>query len=144
MGGRTPVLTAGNPAFASSPTASARREDWYYRRVMFSAICFSGAAPPRPLGALAAPAIHADRVGAVGLDPEPRLDTTPIIVLLFRTILIGLVLMLVFGLFEQWPRRLPRWLARWVLQVVGVAIAVPLVRRWRSIWLSHGRGQPPF
>ena len=30
-----------------------------------------------------------------------------------------------FGLFERWPARLPRWLARWVLQVVGVALVVP-------------------
>ena len=43
-----------------------------------------------------------------------------------RTLALGLVAMLVFGLFEQWPRRLPRWLARWVLQVVGVAIAMPV------------------
>lgn len=47
--------------------------------------------------------------------------------LLIRTMLIGLVLMLVFGLFEQWPRHLPRWIARWVLQVLGVAIAVPFI-----------------
>ncbi len=47
--------------------------------------------------------------------------------LLIRTMLIGLVLMLVFGLFEQWPKHLPRWLARWVLQVLGVAIAVPFI-----------------
>jgi len=40
--------------------------------------------------------------------------------LLFRTALIGLAAMLAFGLFEQWPKRLPRWLARWVLQVVAV------------------------
>lgn len=40
--------------------------------------------------------------------------------------ILGLFGMLVFGLFEQWPKRLPRWLARWVLQVVGVALAMPI------------------
>ena len=45
---------------------------------------------------------------------------------LARTLSIGLVALLVFGLLEQWPRRTPRWLARWVLQVAGVALAVPL------------------
>lgn len=45
---------------------------------------------------------------------------------LARTLSIGLVALLVFGLLEQWPRRTPRWLARWVLQVGGVALAVPL------------------
>ena len=42
-----------------------------------------------------------------------------------RAVALGLIAMLVFGLFEQWPRRLPRWLPRWVIQVVGVAIAIP-------------------
>jgi two-component sensor histidine kinase len=45
--------------------------------------------------------------------------------LLTRVVLLGLIVMLVFGLFEQWPKRLPRWLARWVLQVVGVAVVIP-------------------
>ena len=46
-------------------------------------------------------------------------------VLFVRLVFVGLVQLLVFGLFERWPARLPRWLARWVLQVVGVAIVVP-------------------
>jgi len=63
--------------------------------------------------------------------------------LLVRTMLIGLVLMLVFGLFEQWPRHLPRWLARWVLQVLGVAIAVPFIVM--AIYVATtSTGQPPF
>jgi hypothetical protein len=46
--------------------------------------------------------------------------------LLGREMLVGLVALLAFGLFERWPARLPRWLARWVLQVWGVAIAIPM------------------
>jgi signal transduction histidine kinase len=42
-----------------------------------------------------------------------------------RALFLGLVALVMFGLFEQWPRRLPRWLARWVLQVLGVAFAMP-------------------
>src|SRR5690242_12523121 len=38
--------------------------------------------------------------------------------LLARTIALGLIAMLAYGLFEQWPQRLPTWLARWVLQVL--------------------------
>src|SRR5438034_9032116 len=30
------------------------------------------------------------------------------------TVILGLIAMLMFGLFEQWPKRLPRWLERWV------------------------------
>ena len=40
---------------------------------------------------------------------------------------LGLAAMLVFGVFEQWPKRLPRWIERWVLQVVGVALSMPLL-----------------
>ena len=68
---------------------------------------------------------------------------SPIAGLLGRTMLIGLVLMLVFGLFEQWPARLPRWLARWVLQVLGVAMTVPFVVM--AIYVATtGADQPPF
>jgi LytS/YehU family sensor histidine kinase len=44
----------------------------------------------------------------------------------FHAVLLGLIAMLVFGLFERWPKRLPAWLARWALQVTGVALAMPL------------------
>jgi signal transduction histidine kinase len=40
---------------------------------------------------------------------------------------VGFCLLLVFGLFERWPSRLPRWLARWALQVVAVGVAVPVL-----------------
>ncbi len=46
--------------------------------------------------------------------------------LVIRTVLVALVAMLAFGLFERWPKQLPSWIARWVLQVVGVALAVPI------------------
>jgi hypothetical protein len=62
-----------------------------------------------------------------GLVLSPGWTTTPTLVLIGRTIAVGLALMLLFGLLERWPRRLPRWLARWVLQVLGIAVAVPLV-----------------
>ena len=46
-------------------------------------------------------------------------------VLFGRLLFVGCIQLLVFGLFERWPKRLPHWLARWVLQVLGVAIVVP-------------------
>jgi signal transduction histidine kinase len=46
--------------------------------------------------------------------------------MLLRAVLLGLTCTLVFGLFEQWPKRLPWWLARWVLQVVSVAVVIPI------------------
>jgi glucose-6-phosphate-specific signal transduction histidine kinase len=63
--------------------------------------------------------------------------------LLIRTVALGLIAMLVFGLFEQWPKRLPAWLARWVLQVAGVAFAMP-VATFVIYLLSTQTGAPPF
>ena len=60
-----------------------------------------------------------------------------------RTLVIGLVAMLAFGLFEQWPPRLPRWLARWVLQVATVAIVIPPTVFGIYVW-STPPGAPPF
>ncbi len=63
--------------------------------------------------------------------------------LLSRTVTLGLIGVLMFGIFEQWPKQLPRWLARWVLQVAGVGIAMPLTTLTIYI-LSTKAGAPPF
>jgi two-component sensor histidine kinase len=63
--------------------------------------------------------------------------------LLLRTLTLGFVAMLAFGLFEQWPKRLPDWLARWVLQVFSVAVAMPLATFVIYV-LSTKSGAPPF
>jgi signal transduction histidine kinase len=69
--------------------------------------------------------------------------TSGLLSALMRTVMLGLLAMLVFGLFEQWPKRLPAWLARWVLQVVGVAVAMP-VGTYVIYVLSTAAGAPPF
>ncbi len=63
--------------------------------------------------------------------------------LLLRTVLLALVGVWVFGLFERWPRRLPRWLSRWVLQVVGVGVAMPTTTVTVYL-LSTRTGAPAF
>jgi signal transduction histidine kinase len=45
---------------------------------------------------------------------------------IFRTCVAALFLMMMFGVFERWPRKLPRWLARSALQVVGTAVLAPI------------------
>ena len=60
-----------------------------------------------------------------------------------RVVAIGFAAMLVFGLFEQWPRRLPRWLPRWILQVLAVAICIPITT-FTIYTLSTADGAPPF
>ncbi|MDB5858234.1 MAG: putative sensor protein LytS [Ramlibacter sp.] len=60
-------------------------------------------------------------------------STTPMLVWFMRTATIALLALLLFGVFEQWPRRLPRWLARWVLQLIGVLVAIPI-----GVLLAYG------
>lgn len=67
--------------------------------------------------------------------------------LFVRLIGVALLAMLAFGLVEQWPRQLPRWfpiwLRRWVLQVVAVALTMPLSVAVVYI-ASTPAGAPPF
>jgi len=48
------------------------------------------------------------------------------LLLLGRLLIGGGLLLLVFGVLEHSPRRLPKFLARWVLQVLRVAFLVPV------------------
>jgi hypothetical protein len=48
-------------------------------------------------------------------------------------VIYALVALLVFGLLEQYPTRLPSWLPRWPLQLIGVVFAMPL-----AFMLVHG------
>lgn len=68
---------------------------------------------------------------------------TSLIGLWVRVIGIGLILLLVFGTLERWPRRLPRGVARWAVQVIGVGVAVPVCTVTIYV-LSTPLGQPPF
>jgi hypothetical protein len=79
---------------------------------------------------------------AFGLMLGPRW-TTGTASVLTRTIVLGLTATLVFGLFEQWPRRLPRPVARWVLQVVAVGIAMPMTTVTMYL-ISTKPAAPPF
>lgn len=63
--------------------------------------------------------------------------------LVVRVFGVGLALLLVFGLFEQWPRRLPKSLARWALQVAAVGVMVPIALFIAYLW-STAAGAPMF
>jgi signal transduction histidine kinase len=49
----------------------------------------------------------------------------PLWMLTARLLFIGTAMLLMFGVLETSPRRIPSWMARWALQVLGVAIVVP-------------------
>jgi sensor histidine kinase YesM len=53
-------------------------------------------------------------------------SSSPVLLVVGRALLVAVIAMLAFGLSEQWPARLPKWLARWVLQLLAVVLAVPL------------------
>lgn len=53
-------------------------------------------------------------------------NETPTLIMITRTIFVGIAAMIAFGLFEQWPRRLPNWVARSVLQLIGIVISIPV------------------
>lgn len=63
--------------------------------------------------------------------------------LVARVFGVGFALLLAFGLFEQWPRRLPHWMARWALQVVAVGVTVPLAF-FVAFVLATAADAPPF
>jgi sensor histidine kinase YesM len=64
-------------------------------------------------------------------------------VLIGRWVFIGLACLSMFGLFERWPRRLPRWMARWALQVLGVAIVIPFAA-WMAYVITTQGDPVPF
>jgi signal transduction histidine kinase len=69
-------------------------------------------------------------------------SVTPMLVWLIRALVVGGVAMLAFGLVERRPRRLPRWIARWALQLLAIALSVP-VAAYLAYWLTTG-GAPQF
>lgn len=61
----------------------------------------------------------------------------PFLIVMGRVWLVALFALAVFGLFEQWPKRLPGWLARWVLQLMGVVAIIPLAALV-AYWITTG------
>jgi signal transduction histidine kinase len=64
------------------------------------------------------------------------METARYIVIL-RAMIVGMAALTMFGVFEQWPRRLPRRLSRSALQLIGVALAVPPSAAL-AYWLTTG------
>jgi hypothetical protein len=62
----------------------------------------------------------------VGLLISPAFPSLSTARVIGREWVVGFAALVAFGLFERWPPRLPAWLARWALQVLCVAIAIPL------------------
>ncbi len=78
----------------------------------------------------------------LGLIISPAFTGASLIEVLGRFLTLGLVSLLSFGLFERWPKRLPRWLARWVLQVIGVAVMIPFTALAVYLVITQGDAMP--
>jgi two-component sensor histidine kinase len=89
------------------------------------------------------PRVRITLVASVAIGLLLRLGSiTPTAIVVGRTLIVGFCALLAFGLFERWPVRLPRWLTRWVLQIIAIAVVVPLGALF-AYWLTTG-GNPQF
>ncbi|WP_369980509.1 sensor histidine kinase [Xanthomonas bundabergensis] len=79
--------------------------------------------------------------GGLGLLLSLSWDST--LSALSRAFALGAAALLAYAVLERWPRRLPAWLARWTLQVLGVALAIPLTTLLIYVGLTR-HGAPPF
>jgi LytS/YehU family sensor histidine kinase len=57
-----------------------------------------------------------------------------------RAVIVGMATLFAYGLFEQWPKRLPGWIERWSLQLTAVVTEVPFAA-YVAYWLTTG-GDP--
>ncbi len=59
-----------------------------------------------------------------------------------REMWLGMATLIAFGIFEQWPARMPKWIARWALQVLAVAFVVPPTAVAIYLVISSGDPEP--
>jgi hypothetical protein len=83
--------------------------------------------------------VPGDTVGnlVLGLLVGLTSEVTPARTWIARIFLVALLATLAFGVLEQWPARLPRWLARWGLQLLGVVAVVP-AGAYLAYWVTTG------
>jgi len=63
----------------------------------------------------------------------------PLLVEVFRGCVMGLFILLAYGVLETRPRTLPQWLPRTVLRMVGVTIAIPISAMFMAALYPPGR-----
>jgi hypothetical protein len=60
------------------------------------------------------------------------------VAVMVQTVAVGALALAVFGVLESWPLQLPQWLPRWLLQVAGLAVAIPAL-----LWAIYVAVTPP-
>jgi two-component sensor histidine kinase len=67
-------------------------------------------------------------------------NQSPFFVVMARAIMVGMAILFVFGLFEQWPQRLVRPFSRWGWQLLGIVVVIPFAAFF-AYWVTTG-GNP--
>ncbi len=62
------------------------------------------------------------------------------VIVLARAIMVGMAILFMFGLFEQWPRKLWRPFSRWGWQLIGIVVVIPFAAFF-AYWITTG-GDP--
>lgn len=62
------------------------------------------------------------------------------VIVLARAIIVGMAILFMFGLFEQWPRQLWRPFSRWGWQLIGIIAVIPFAALF-AYWITTG-GHP--
>jgi LytS/YehU family sensor histidine kinase len=78
----------------------------------------------------------------LGLIISAAFPTTSAAAVIARELPVGLATLLAFGLLEQWPARLPSWLARWFVQVAAVAFVIPFAVLAVYLTITYGDSLP--
>ncbi|MFZ3321094.1 MAG: histidine kinase [Usitatibacter sp.] len=79
----------------------------------------------------------------VGLVLSPTFVAgTPAWQVMTREMTVALSALIAFGIFEQWPRKLPSWIARWALQVCAVAFVIPPTALAIYLFITSGESVP--
>ena len=67
-------------------------------------------------------------------------NKAPALIIFARAIIMGMAILFMFGLFEQWPKRLWRPFSRWGWQLLGIVIVIPFAAAF-AYWITTG-GNP--
>jgi hypothetical protein len=70
-------------------------------------------------------------------------NSTPTLIIVARAMIVGLACLAMFGLLERRPRQLPVWMNRVPLQIIGIALVIPVAAAFSYLVTTGGDPQLP-
>ena len=67
-------------------------------------------------------------------------NQAPAVIVFARAIIVGMAILFMFGLFEEWPHSLWRPFSRWGWQLLGIVVVIPFAAAF-AYWITTG-GDP--